>query len=236
MKTSNLILEACRANTGTHFLDSGGDNGRHWQKPAIDEDHPIVSWDPRFKDATLHTGPFLAEWAGDGIAHDIHERFDAYANEYPNLPWFELADQFMREELGLEQAARDNTYNGESDLDQCFVWEVWNDGSNPDWIYPDESTVTVLYIHTGCDVRGGYSWPVFIRPNRDYSVPVDLCVELWDEAQEVDQFTNAYQNAPSYHFFDEVRVFPWLSNQDTIVGWFEGKARRFHVSAPYTGL
>ena len=233
MKTSNLILEACRANTGTHFLDSGGDNGRHWQKPAISMDHPIVSWDPRFKDATLHTGPFLVEWAGDGIAHDIHERFDAYAEEYPNTPWFELADQFMRDELGLEQAARDNTYNGESDLDQCFVWEVWNDGTNLDWIYPDESTVTVLYIHTGCDVRGGYSWPVFIRPNRDYSVPVDLCVELWDADQEVDQFTNGYTTAPSYHFFDEVRVFPWLSTQEIIVGWFDGKARRFHLSAPH---
>jgi hypothetical protein len=202
---SNIILDACRAPSGKHFLDSGGDDGRHWQKPAIDKDHAVVSWDPRFKDATLHTGPFLVEWAGDDLAHDIQKQFDEYAEEYPNMCWFELADQFMRDELGLE------------------------------WMFPDDSTVTVLFIHTGCDVRGGYSWPVFIRP-KEFAIPYELSVEFIDEDQEVDQFTNAYQNAPSYHFFDEVRVFPWLSTQDTIVGWFEGKARRFYVSAPYTGL
>jgi hypothetical protein len=64
---SNIILDACRAPSGKHFLDSGGDDGRHWQKPAIDKDHAVVSWDPRFKDATLHTGPFLVEWAGDDL-------------------------------------------------------------------------------------------------------------------------------------------------------------------------
>jgi hypothetical protein len=229
----NKILEACRAPSGKHMLDSGGDNGRHWQRPPLTDQDPIASWSPEWKEATLHTGPFLADWAGEGIAHDIHKRFDEYADECPNMPWFELADQFMRDELGLEQAARDNTYNGESDLDQCYVWEVWNDGSSTDWIYPDDSTVTVIFIHTGADVRGGYSWPIFIRPDRDYSVPVDTCVEWVDSEFEIDQFTNGYTSAPSYDFFDEVRVFPWLSTPDTITGWFEGKARKFYINAPH---
>ena len=242
----NEILSACRENTGEHFLDSGGDNGRHWQKPPIHEEDPVVSWCPNTKTATLHTGPFLTGWAKDGVAADIHKEFDSFCEtregeggislgpmaEDVRGSWFELAAEFM-ESKGYYQLGRDNTYNSETDLDQCFIWEVWHkEDASRDWVYADDLTVTVLFIHTGCDVRGGYSSPLFIRPEGDYSVPSELGVEFLDEDGEVDRFTNGYTAIPSSSFFDEVRVFPWLSTQETIVGWYGGKARRFHPCPP----
>ena len=32
MKTQELIYEMLTESTGKHFLDSGGDNSRHWQR------------------------------------------------------------------------------------------------------------------------------------------------------------------------------------------------------------
>ena len=31
-QTQQAIFEMLTENTGKHFLDSGGDNGRHWQR------------------------------------------------------------------------------------------------------------------------------------------------------------------------------------------------------------
>lgn len=39
--------------------------------------------------------------------------------------WFELGQQFCKEELHHHNHARDNIYNAENDFDQVFVWEVW---------------------------------------------------------------------------------------------------------------
>jgi len=42
-----------------------------------------------------------------------------------------------------------------------------------DWLLADES-LTVIYLHNGCDVRGGYSLPVFCRKKGELAVPGDL--------------------------------------------------------------
>ena len=100
----------------------------------------------------------------------------------------------------------DNTYNHESDLDQVLQYTVWGleDYPNRDWVYADSTTadvnpdlsslgipydeeaddiqlpvlLTVITVHTGCDVRGGYSDPLFCQADfSEYCVPFDTQIE-----------------------------------------------------------
>lgn len=49
-----------------------------------------------------------------------------------------------------------------------------------DWVYADDALV-VIYIHTGCDVRGGYGQPVFLRSsNSSYAMQaLDWCHQFY---------------------------------------------------------
>jgi hypothetical protein len=126
--------------------------------------------------------------------------------------------------------ARDNTYNGESDLSQCYVWEVYGENI-ADWVYDDDALM-VVYAHTGCDVRGGYAYPLFLRCQGDYSIPMDLVAEFFivdgrrdgeeldrDECQQLDEeWQCGYSSNPSYHMSKNIeRVFGFTKTTNTVV-------------------
>jgi hypothetical protein len=100
------IAEYTRQNTGTHFLDSGGESGRHWQQSLPSDAISIGEYG-----ATLSLTHMLADHARK---HDLHDEFYAWADDMPDRePWFDLGDAFMIER-GYECKARDNTYNGDT--------------------------------------------------------------------------------------------------------------------------
>jgi hypothetical protein len=177
------FAEACRYNSGKALCDSGDAYGRHWQQPAIEPDRPAVALDvSRFAykgedrtevSATIETAHFLD--ANFDVLADVQDRFDAWVEEQPDgESWFELGQRFADEELGLHTQARDNVYNGENDLSQVFIWEVFTPEEKPsDWLYADDA-VAVIHVHTGCDVRGGYSYPLFCRSKGEYATAVDF--------------------------------------------------------------
>lgn len=202
-----LFSKAARYNSGRHLLDSGGSNGRHWQKPFSPSDRPLVTVDEY--GATINTARFLADHLK--VDTEIQDQFDAWAalDENRELSWFEAGEKFAAEVLELEQRARDNTYNGESDLDQCYVWEVYDCEGHSDWICAEDSTVTVIYIHTGADVRGGYAYPLFTRPRGEYSIPVDLCagfycIEERGTGQSTEEVCDHWQIGYSQYPFGEL--------------------------------
>ena len=167
---------ACRFNSGRHFLDSGDHYGRHYEKPDISADcNPVAVevWGRAGKEpdisATIETAHFLdSQYEVD---FDLQSAFEDWQRERDG-DWFTLAQEFC-EERGLNSQARDNVYNGENDLSQVYIWEVWTEEEKPsDWIY-SENPLVVLHVHTGCDVRGGYSSPLFCRPRGEYAVAVD---------------------------------------------------------------
>jgi hypothetical protein len=167
---------ACRFNSGRHFLDSGDHYGRHYDKPDISPDcNPVAVdvWARAGKEpdisATIETAHFLdSQYEVD---FDLQSAFEDWQREREG-DYFTLAQEFC-EERGLTSQARDNVYNGENDLSQVYIWEVWTEEEKPsDWLYADNS-VTVLHVHTGCDVRGGYSSPLFCRTLGEYAVAVD---------------------------------------------------------------
>ena len=218
-KNQETIAKAFRFNTGKSMLDSGDYYGRHYDKPPISDEQPLVRIDVYGNEptATIETALFLAETCEVDFA--IQAQFEAWAalEENSDLSWFEAGETFATEVLGLTQLERDNTYNNENDLSQNYVWEVYSDEDKGDWIYQDDALM-VAYAHTGCDARGGYAYPLFMRCQGDYCVPFDLCVE-WrisegtldnkelsqEECQELDeQWSIGYTSNPTHQFSKDI--------------------------------
>lgn len=164
----------CRENTGRAMCDSGDFYGRHWERPPSKPPRDgIARWDKY--GVTLSTEAYLeARFPIDRGLQNRWAEFDAASDE--DLTWAESVDAFMKRE-GYVELSRGNVYNEPNDLSQVFQWSVWakpdadargwtQDAATGAWGYINEwwyldGLVTVIRVHTGCDVRGGYSRPGF---------------------------------------------------------------------------
>ena len=243
-----LFADASRYNSGKHFLDSGGANGRHWQKPPIEEkDFSAVLdvWRTEIT-GTIETAHFLSNHLN--VDRDVQSGFEKWAAEQDkDESWFELSERYAKEVLGLVQRARDNVYNGENDLTQVYIWEVYTpEDDRGDWIFADDA-LTVIFIHTGCDVRGGYSAPLFCRSNGEYVVPVDVCAEFYVvEARDADgdaiaetytideRWRSGWSSWPAGQLRDDVeRVFTFTQTKTTVCAKLKsGEIVKIGVNAP----
>lgn len=171
------VAQYTRQDTGKHFLDSGGVYGR-----VYDQGLPKELLTPDTDGFTISLTHWLAQFAS---INPLHQAFYKYARKEENkeMPWFEAGDTYMQEK-GYTCAARDNLCNNENDFDQAFVWECWlpEDSQSDDWIYAKDA-IFLIYCHTGCDVRGGYSSPLVVTFDCEsgYSMPLDWVVGLHSE-------------------------------------------------------
>lgn len=233
MTTFETIAKAFRFNSGRNPFDSGDHYGRHYDKLPIDEKSPTVTINTYKSEvtATIESAHFLSERCD--VDDDITKQFDEWValEENADLSWFDAGKQFATEVLSLSQCVRDNTYNSENDLSQDYVWEVYSDSDLNDWIH-DSDALLMVYAHTGCDIRGGYSHPIFLRSNGDYSVPIDLVTGFsisegrrdgkdlsMEECQELDeQWQCGYSSQPSYQFSKDIeRVFSFTKTVDSVI-------------------
>jgi len=177
MNQEELFKRHCRENTGKQMCDSGDFYGRHYEKPPIAEDAPEIRNWGKGCSATLETAVFLAERMD--VRRDWQDKWQARdATQEDNMDWFESGQKFMGLE-GYHSASRGNTYNGENDLSQSYVWDVFlpNDGKDKsDWLYEPDAVV-LIHIHCGCDERSGHASPLFCKSKGDYCIPTDLCAE-----------------------------------------------------------
>lgn len=244
-KTSfELFADACRYNSGRHFLDSGDYYGRHHEKPPIAKDcNPVAVevWTRKGSSpdisATIETAHFLE--AHYEVDHEVQSRFEDWQREREG-DWFSLAQEFC-EEMGLTSQARDNVYNGENDLSQVYIWEVWTEEEKPsDWIYA-ENPLVVIHVHTGCDVRGGYSSPLFCRPRGECAVAVDHVAgfRIIDSHYETDgldeRWQIGYSSYPAGQVRDDVeRVFTHtIRNGSFIAKLNSGEVVRIAAEMPW---
>lgn len=156
MKTITEVLQDLfTENTGTHFLDSGGSDGRAWQRNQKRdfESEPEVEieyWDGKFSYITVNTYHYFKK------VLDVDEVCD-HVNEYlrqNNIHWVtevednELYD-FMIDQYEVEfKSEQWNTYNGEYNTDHVFTGRFLTIDSEP---------YVLLQLHLGADVRVGYS-------------------------------------------------------------------------------
>jgi hypothetical protein len=168
--TSDVLKAMLTENTGTHMLDSGFGNGRHWQQNQsrdFDADPSgylsVHIWKPELHKAdwsiTLSTYQFLRERVK--FSSKWQEQFDAFVEEQNKYtPWMQVMADFMDDlkerghdvtgPFGNDEPMTVNTYNHESFLSQVLQFTA---------AYVDDAPLYLLQIHGGADVRGGYTAP-----------------------------------------------------------------------------
>lgn len=157
-RTREVLAELLTEPTGRHILDSGGAYGRHWERNA---GRTLTEWDAQPRawadrwGVTLSVYHYLAERLE--YAPTLDAEFRAFCSENPDDGWLSLAESFAFEKD--DSAHTWNTYNGEDSLAQTLQGVTFSH---------DGEVFTLLQIHGGCDVRGGYTAP------RAFRITVDM--------------------------------------------------------------
>ena len=164
--TKDLIFSMLTENTGTHMCDSGGDNGRMWQRNANKcvadfeaEPQELYQYDPKYNDIhrTVSVFHYLTNnLEVDDIAFNFNElntnakdweadckEDDASLYGVSLNAWLDLVTSNE-----VEVSRSWNTYNGDSDLSQILQ------GAN---LTINEEHYVLIQIHGGADARGGYT-------------------------------------------------------------------------------
>lgn len=140
------IEKMLKENTGTHFLDSGFENGRNWQQnqKTSFKDTPRVT-----NDGTVSVYHYLSEILElDKVTSKINgfitknqlHWVDSVAEE------IELKDFMYHDHFEFQETI--NTYNHETNLSQILLFKYFE---------VNEEKYVLLQIHGGADVRGGYT-------------------------------------------------------------------------------
>lgn len=187
--TKQIVVEMLRENTGTHFLDSGGAYGRHWQhNQFVDfeaQSACLYEWstwrDPkkeqRFGRPSLMATVSLYHWMNSCLQFDaeLQSRMDQFVAEEANdnWSWLHIQEAFADHlhDTGESQRKPEvvNTYN---DPDHCDLSQVLQYVE----LYLDddhEPSHLIVSVHGGCDVRGGYGAPKIFSLRCEYYEAMD---------------------------------------------------------------
>jgi hypothetical protein len=170
-KTQQVIFDMLTTNTGSHMLDSGGDEGRHWQRNAKKTladfmAEPYATIDPEFGDSSLSLFHYMSEYLifNEGLTLN----FEEFAKDFPEEPWLAIIEKWL-DDLGIEEAGEFysearwsfNTYNFD-------LWRV-NQTLQGSFFGLGKREYLIVQVHGGADVRGGYTAPKVFAVKRFYS-------------------------------------------------------------------
>lgn len=151
--TEQVIYEMLTESTGTHFLDSGGATGRHWQqnqKRTLEDfkKDELVVYDSKYDEITLNIFPYLNEFLE--YDHIENLRLNKYLNQ---KGWYNDTDSVQAYfnkclYVGYE-VGHINSYN-----DDCLLSQTVQIIYSGDLF---DHELIALSIHNGADVRGGYT-------------------------------------------------------------------------------
>lgn len=169
MNTANLIHTMLTTSTGTHMLDSGGDNGRNWQrnqsKTLADfnaEPEAVLDWyckrddDGNIIDAHPEVTVSLFHKLTSGVIwqDDFCREFNAMpCDDWHGGAYYGISSE-QSEWLDMRGFVQPhgnegwNTYNWENNFSQVIQ------GHN---LELEGEPYVLIQIHGGADVRGGYT-------------------------------------------------------------------------------
>lgn len=189
----NMLCE----NTGKHFMDSGGENGRMWQINAKRDITKLPEFYFIGDSLIINTYHWLHERVEymEGFTTQLHEYFEK-ADE-----WDYMAAREWVEEIGGElEGDVVYTYNCENQLSQDVQFSLFRLG---------KKYYVVLQSHNGADARGGMSTPRVFRVKDDSYCMFDFSflslqdedgetVKPWD-AEEVDGVIRERETGKELH-------------------------------------
>jgi hypothetical protein len=212
-ETRRTLAEMLTESTGTHFLDSGGAYGRHWQhnQAAVEvsavehpaqlfEKQPDSTVDFRYGIEQTHS---LYHFLADRLEYNpaLDAAFEDFASNREDTYWLQDAQDFVEEHLpqcGIEVSGLYgdgapmviNTYNGPDLLSQVIQYVFWQD---------ENGAHVALSIHGGCDVRGGYGRPRIFDINGQHDETAILCNA--DGAIGCSECEAYWRTDDAYHYY-----------------------------------
>ena len=209
MDTKEIVYGMLTENTGTHFLDSGGSEGRMWQRNAKKtmqdfENESEQSYEFDFKYNEIYRTVSVFHYLTNNLEiDDICEHFNKLQNENDN--WNADGDfygvsleagNFLNILNNVEIQRSWNTYNGDSDLSQILQGTT---------LEIDGEYYFIIQIHGGADARGGYTHAKMFKSGyfcdgniHEYLREYLDSYEMEDEMDYIDTFIDYYDNSITY--------------------------------------
>lgn len=158
-ETQAVVYKMMTESTGIHMLDSGGGNGRMWQRNQMKSIEDFIA-EPRIVLSDCGAIVSVFHLFSTLLEHDEEMQvvIDKVAEDNPKESWFEIRELAMRElhtADGFTFENGYNTYNHENILSQDF------EGS--EGVDEDSDPVLIIMLHNGADARGGYTSPYAFR-------------------------------------------------------------------------
>lgn len=149
------LIKMLTENTGSHFLDSGGDNNRHWQRNQTKDflKEPLVTVDPDGWGVTVDLFKYLSEVLDtDEVTDKANEQLHLLENwnDFEELEKF-FSDIGLEIDYSVQIKELENTYNFDNFFSQDF--------SYIGFALTNGSYYVIISSHNGADIRGGYSRP-----------------------------------------------------------------------------
>ena len=175
METKQVIYNMLTENTGTHFLDSGGTNDRHWQRNQLktiddfDIEEEIQIMDKNSKYPYLIKSLYHHLIGSCEYLEKDNKDFINWINQNP-YSWKDNQDgrcagsmydveEYMSLTYG-EDIRTEYTYNWENNLSQNIQFMTVGDTY--------DCNIIALAIHNGADARGGLTDYKIFRIDEDY--------------------------------------------------------------------
>jgi hypothetical protein len=218
-QVQKLIFKMLHENTGIHMLDSGFDNGRHWQqnaKKTIKDfmNEPAEKFFIDIREATerhearvdlsrtVSVFHYLSGLELDGICNKFNRRnnkakdWDGGNDQVYGVS--QRAWDWLESTTELKVKYVTNTYNYDCDLSQTLQYtelEIFGE------------TYFLMQIHNGADVRGGYTDAKLFRQATHTE---HIHEWLWDyksESEIIDDIKEGYLTE-FYEYLNESELVP----------------------------
>ena len=191
METKQVIYNMLTENTGTHFLDSGGTNDRHWQRNQLktiddfDIEEEIQIMDKNSKYPYLIKSLYHHLIGSCEYLEKDNKDFINWINQNP-YSWKDNQDgrcassmydveEYMSLTYG-EDIRTEYTFNWENNLSQDIQFMTLGDTYDCD--------IIALAIHNGADARGGLTDYKIFRIDEDYFYNINEDAENYLEYYE----------------------------------------------------
>lgn len=205
--TQELIYKMLITNTGKHFLDSGGGEGRNWQRNQTktiedfyNEEEEKILFDAKYKEIFREVSVFhyLSELDLNYICNEfnaINANADNWDSDFYGVS--REAETYLNT-FEIKHFRSWNTYNGESDLSQVLQGATME---------IEGEIYFLIQIHGGADVRGGYT-DAYLFKSSDFNDGI-IHQYLWeykDSLELVDEIESDFFNK-IVDYWDESKTY-----------------------------
>lgn len=193
MRTNQLIYAMLTENTGRAICDSGGENGRHWQrnqKKTIEDFQAepsctleISKWE---RDRKVSYDPYISI----SLYHHLNRILDqdGLCEEFNSIECGNWNGEFYGTDWNQCEWLTENGFTPKGDAFNSYNWcsNYSQDIQGQFLEYQSGELYVLLQIHNGADARGGYTDAKLFKmlSNEDYALFDESCCFYAEDENE----------------------------------------------------